>query len=94
MRDDHYNQCPILANLYQGINMTDAGLNRAFERNGLTKFGSRGEKFDPNMHDALFEYPDEMGGVAPGHIGQLMKVGFMLNNRVVRPAEVGVVKAS
>jgi molecular chaperone GrpE len=50
------------------------------------------------MHDALFEYPDEYpdetGGVAPGHIRQVMKVGFLLNNRVVRPAEVGVVKAS
>jgi molecular chaperone GrpE len=67
-RDNH----PILANLYQGISMTDAGLNSAFERNGLTKFGSRGEKFDPNMHDALFEYPNETGGVAPGHIGQVM----------------------
>ncbi len=93
MRDDRNNH-PILANLYQGISMTDAGLNRAFERNGLTKFGSRGEKFDPNMHVALFEYPDETGGVAPGHIGQVMKVFFMLNNRVVRPAEAGVVKAS
>ena len=85
---------PILANLYEGISMTDDGLNKAFEKNGLVKFGTRGEKFDPNMHDALFEYPDATSDVAPGHIGQVMKVGFMLNNRVIRPAEVGVIKAS
>ncbi|KAL3791977.1 hypothetical protein ACHAW5_002622 [Stephanodiscus triporus] len=92
MRDDRENH-PILANLYEGICMTDDGLTKAFEKNGLSKFGTRGEKFDPNMHDALFEYPDPTG-VAPGHVGQVMKVGFMLNNRVIRPAEVGVVKAS
>ncbi len=92
MLDDCDNHL-ILVNLYQGISMTDAGLNREFERNGLTKFGSRGEKFDPNMHNAIFEYPDEMGGVAPGHIKQVMKIRFMLNNHVVRPAEVGAVKA-
>ncbi|KAL3823768.1 hypothetical protein ACHAXA_004861 [Cyclostephanos tholiformis] len=89
-RVDH----PILANLYEGISMTDDGLNKAFEKNGLMKFGSRGEKFDPNLHDALFEYKDATSDVAPGHIGQVMKVGFMLNNRVIRPAEVGVIKAS
>jgi hypothetical protein len=45
------------------------------------------------MHDALYDYPDKTGGVAPSHIGQVMKVGFMLNNHVVRRVEVGVVKA-
>eukprot|EP00804_Cyclotella_cryptica_P022045 CCRYP_000965-RB/>CCRYP_000965-RB protein AED:0.42 eAED:0.42 QI:0/-1/0/1/-1/0/1/0/72 len=72
--------------------MTDEGLTKAFAKNGLVKFGQRGEKFDPNKHEALFEYPDPNGEV--GCIGQVMKVGFTLNNRVVRPAEVGVVKAT
>lgn len=85
---------PTLANLYEGISMTEDGLSKAFEKNGLVKFGVRGEKFDPNMHDALFEYPDATSDVPPGHVGQVMKVGFMLNNRVIRPAEVGVIKAS
>jgi len=90
LRHDHENQ-PVLANLYEGITMTEAGLNKAFNKNGLKKFGEKGEKFDPNIHEALFEYPDPEGEV--GNIGQVMKVGFMLNERVVRPAEVGVVKA-
>lgn len=91
LRHDHENH-PVLANLYEGISMTDDGLAKAFGKNGLVKFGERGEKFDPNLHEALFEYPDEEGEA--GHIGQVMKVGFMLNKRVVRPAEVGVVKSA
>lgn len=91
LRDDRDSH-PVLANLYEGISMTDEGLNKAFAKNGLAKFGARGEKFDPNLHEALFEYPDPE--CEAGNIGQVMKVGFMLNNRVLRPAEVGVVKAS
>ena len=91
MRHDHEGN-PVLANLYEGISMTDDGLTKAFAKNGLTKFGAPGEKFDPNVHEALFEYPDPTG--EPGNIGQVMKVGFMLNKRVIRPAEVGVVKSA
>ena len=90
LRHDHENH-PVLANLYEGITMTDDGLTKAFAKNGLVKFGEKGDKFDPNIHEALFEYPDPEG--EPGNVGQVMKVGFMLNKRVVRPAEVGVVKA-
>ncbi|KAL9180226.1 hypothetical protein ACHAXT_008196 [Thalassiosira profunda] len=90
LRHDHDNHS-VLANLYEGISMTDDGLTKAFAKNGLVKFGERGDKFDPNKHEALFEYPDPEG--EPGNVGQVMKIGFMLNERVVRPAEVGVVKA-
>jgi molecular chaperone GrpE len=81
---------PVLATLYEGIQMIDDGLMKAFNRNGLTKYGSVGEKFDPNLHDALFEYPDP--NMESGYIGQVMKPGFKLNDRVIRPAEVGVIK--
>ncbi len=91
LRHDHDSH-PVLATLYEGIAMTDDGLNKTFAKNGLVKFGVRGEKFDPNLHEALFEYPDP--DCEAGHIGQVMKVGFTLNNRVLRPAEVGVVKAA
>jgi len=80
----------VLSNLYEGIQMTEAGLIKAFEKNGLVRYGEVGDAFDPNKYEALFEYPDpEKPG---GSVGQVMKKGFMLNNRVVRPAEVGVVK--
>lgn len=81
---------PVLATLYEGIQMTDDGLTKAFAKNGLKKFGAPGDKFDPNMHEALFEYPDE--NMEAGSVGQVMKVGFSLNDRVIRPSEVGVTK--
>jgi molecular chaperone GrpE len=81
----------ILKTLYEGIDMTDKGLTKAFLMNGLTKFAEQpGDVFNPEQHQALFEYPDPEKEA--GTIGQVMKVGFMLNNRVLRPAEVGIVK--
>lgn len=81
---------PVLANLFEGIALTEQGLNKAFAANGLVKFGEVGEAFDPNKHNALFEYPDSK--LEPGTVGQVIKPGFMLSSRVLRPAEVGVVK--
>jgi len=89
LRKDTENH-PVLATLYEGIQMTDDGLSKAFSKNGLKKFGVAGDMFDPNKHEALFEYPDEK--MAAGAVGQVMKAGFTLNDRVIRPAEVGVTK--
>ena len=80
----------VLANLYEGIEMTERGLMKAFEMNGLVKYGAVGEVFDPNKHEALYKYVDPEK--EEGTIGQLMKPGYMLRDRVLRPAEVGVIK--
>lgn len=81
----------VLKTLYEGIDMTDKGLTKAFLMNGLVKFAEQpGDVFSPEIHEALFEYPDPEKEA--GTIGQVMKVGFMLNKRVLRPAEVGIVK--
>jgi molecular chaperone GrpE len=56
----------------------------------LVRFGEVGEVFDPNLHEALYEYPDATK--TAGTVGQVMKPGFLLNQRVLRPAEVGVIK--
>jgi len=80
----------VLASLYEGIQMTDVGLSKAFEKNGLKKYGMVGDIFDPNQHEALFKYPDPEK--EPGSIGQVIKKGFMLNGRPIRVAEVGVVE--
>jgi molecular chaperone GrpE len=89
LRNDAENH-PVLVTLYEGIQMTETGLNKAFTMNGLIRFGEIGEVFDPNKHEALYEFPDP--SQTPGTVGQIMKTGFMLNQRVLRPAEVGVVK--
>ena len=76
--------------LYEGVKMTENLLLKAFEKNGLMKFGTVGDVFDPNQHEALFEYEDASGEA--GTVGQVMKSGFLLHSRVLRPAEVGVIK--
>ena len=58
----------------------------------LVKYGNVGDKFDPNQHEALMQYPD--ASKDDGSVGQVMKKGFLLNKRVLRPAEVGVIKNS
>lgn len=78
--------------LHEGVVMTEQQLQKVFREFQITPVGAVGDKFDPNVHDALFEYED--AGKTPGSIGQLMKVGYLLNSRVIRPAQVGVVKGS
>lgn len=89
VREDRENH-PDLCTLFQGIQMTEDILLKAFEKNGLKKFGIKGEMFDPNRHNALFVYPDP--NATPGSVGQVMKAGFMLHGRVIRPADVGVIE--
>jgi molecular chaperone GrpE len=75
--------------LYEGIAMTEQGLQRAFTQHGLRPFGQVGEPFDPSRHEALLDYDDP---ALPHHtVGMLMKCGYTLQDRVLRPAEVGVV---
>ncbi len=77
--------------LHEGIEMTNVGLLKALEANGVKKYcEAPGDKFNPSLHNALMQYPDPTK--EPDTVGQVIKVGFTLNDRVLRPAEVGVVK--
>ena len=77
--------------LHEGIEMTNTGLLKALEANGVKKYcETPGDKFDPELHNALMQYADPTK--EPDTVGQVIKVGFTLNNRVLRPAEVGVIK--
>lgn len=82
---------PAIKTLHEGVVMTDAQLQKVFREFNINQIGVVGDKFDPNVHDALFEYEDAAKDA--GSIGQLMKSGYMLNSRCIRPAQVGVVKA-
>ncbi|GMI34745.1 hypothetical protein TeGR_g6297 [Tetraparma gracilis] len=81
---------PDLVSLYEGVSMTEALLVKSFAANNLLRFGEVGDAFDANEHNAMFEYEDETK--EGGTIGQIMKVGFKLNGRVIRAADVGTVK--
>ncbi len=79
----------VVKNFLTGIELTETALLGAFERNGLKKVDpARGEKFDPNLHQAMMEQPAE--GVEPGSVIQVMQAGYDLMGRIVRPALVVV----
>ena len=78
--------------LIEGVELTERELLKALEKNGVRKFSPQGEKFDPNVHQAMFEM--EHKDVPPGHVAQVMQAGYMLGDRVLRPAMVGVAKAA
>lgn len=82
---------PHLKNLFEGLQMTEAQLQSVFRRHGVTQVNPLGEKFDPNIHEAMFEQEDP--SKEPGTIGFVTKVGYRLHERTVRPALVGIIKA-
>uniref|UniRef100_A0A0V0G5J4 GrpE protein homolog n=1 Tax=Triatoma dimidiata TaxID=72491 RepID=A0A0V0G5J4_TRIDM len=81
---------PHLKNLFEGLTMTEAELHKVFKRHGLVQLNPLNEKFDPNMHEALFQ--QEVEGKAAGTVVVVSKIGYKLHDRVVRPALVGVAK--
>ncbi|KZL69434.1 mitochondrial co-chaperone (GrpE protein) [Colletotrichum tofieldiae] len=79
-----------LANLYEGLKMTDDILMSTLKKHGIERFDPEGEKFNPNEHDATFMAPQpEKEDNTVFHVQQK---GFKLNGRVLRAAKVGVVK--
>lgn len=62
---------------------------KVFTQFGIHKYAKVGEVFDPAIHDALFQVPDEKLEV--GSIGQVLKHGFKMKDRVIRAAQVGTV---
>ena len=73
-----------------GIEMTAKELENVFQRNGITKIEAVGAKLDPNKHQAMVEIPSEE---EPGTIVQEMQAGYMIKDRLLRPAMGGVAKA-
>jgi molecular chaperone GrpE len=76
--------------LIDGIELTERELLKALEKNGVRRFEPQGEKFDPNLHQAIFEVPD--ASVPAGNVVQVVQPGYMIGDRVLRPAMVGVSK--
>ncbi|MCB1721447.1 MAG: nucleotide exchange factor GrpE [Rhodospirillales bacterium] len=81
---------PRLKNLVDGIEATERTLLRTFEKHGIQKLEPMDELFDPNFHEVMFEAPAP--GKPAGTIMQIMEAGYVLNDRILRPARVGVTK--
>ncbi|EEB13175.1 grpe protein, putative [Pediculus humanus corporis] len=82
---------PHLKNLFEGLTMTEAQLQNVFRRHGLVPVNPLNEKFDPNLHEALFQ--QEVEGKEAGTIVVVSKIGYKLHERVIRPALVGIAKS-
>ncbi|MCZ4272220.1 nucleotide exchange factor GrpE [Maritalea porphyrae] len=76
--------------LIEGVEMTEREMHRLLEKNGITKLEPKGEKFDPNFHQAMFEIPNS--DVAENTVMEVMQAGYVIGERVLRPAMVGVAK--
>ena len=76
--------------LIAGVELTERELLKALEKNGVRQFTPRGEKFDPNKHQAMFEVPN--ASVPAGSVSEVVQPGYMIGGRVLRPAMVGVSK--
>ena len=79
-----------LERFLENISIIEKDLVSIFERNRITKINAKGEKFDPNLHQAMAEIEDENSEV--GTIIQEIQCGYMFGERLLRPALVGVAK--
>lgn len=83
---------PKVKALIEGVELTERELMKVLEKYGVTKFSPAGEKFDPNVHQAMYEVKDS--DLPSGSVAQVIQAGYMLGDRVLRPALVGVAKAA
>jgi len=84
------NADPHLQSMIEGVELTARDLEAALGRHGVKKLEPKGQKFDPNFHQAIFEAPDET--VPAGTVSQVVQSGWTIGDRVLRPAMVGVSK--
>lgn len=78
--------------LVTGIEMTGKELETVFQRNGITRIEAVGQPLDPNKHQAIMEM--ESADATPGTVIHEMQSGWMIKDRLLRPAMVGVAKAA
>ncbi|WP_378943194.1 nucleotide exchange factor GrpE [Mesorhizobium sp. ANAO-SY3R2] len=75
--------------LVAGVEVTERNLMAALERHGVRKIEPLGEVFDPNLHQAVFQRPDD----EEGKIIEVLQPGYIMHERLLRPAMVGVAAA-
>ena len=78
-----------MKNVIIGLEATGRELESVFQRHGIKKMTTVGETLDPNFHQAMFELPSDKPA---GTIVQEMQAGYMIKDRLLRPALVGVAK--
>ena len=79
-----------MSGLIEGVEATERDLMAALARHKVTPLAPMGEKFDPNLHEAMFEAPGT--GQESGTIIEVIETGYMMEERLLRPAKVGIAK--
>lgn len=74
----------------EGVEMTERSMLSGLERHGVKKIEAEGARFDPNIHQAMFEVPNPE--IPANTVVQVVQAGYMIGERVLRPAMVGVSK--
>ena len=80
----------VLKGLIDGVDLTGRDLAKTLEKYGVKKLEPLGGRFDPNVHQAMYEVPN--ADVASGTVLQVLQDGYVIGERVLRPALVGVSK--
>jgi molecular chaperone GrpE len=76
--------------LIEGVELTERDFLSRLGRFGVKRIEAQGQRFDPNQHEALFEIPDE--SVPNGTVAQVVEPGYLIGERVLRPAKVGIAR--
>lgn len=79
-----------LSALIEGVEMTERGLEQTMTKFGVRRVETKGQKFDPSFHQAMFEA--EVPDAQPGTVAEEIQAGYAIGERVLRPALVSVVK--
>ncbi|MGN6057357.1 MAG: nucleotide exchange factor GrpE, partial [Sphingomicrobium sp.] len=88
---DELRQDKVASQFLAGIESTSRELDSVFARHGITRIPAKGEKLDPHRHQAMVELPSD---AEPGTIVEEMQPGYMMKDRLLRPALVGVAKSA
>ena len=81
---------PALETLAVGVEMTERTLLAVFERFGVKRIEALGKRFDPYLHEAMYEIEDK--GTPSGTVVQELEAGYVMHNRSLRPAKVAIAK--
>ncbi len=81
---------PVFAALVEGVELTERELGKGLEKHGVRKLDPKGKPFDPHHHEAVFEAPDP--SVPAGTVVQVMQDGYVIGDRILRPAMVAVAR--
>jgi molecular chaperone GrpE len=76
--------------LLDGVELTERELLKVMEKHGIARIEPQGQKFDPNLHQAMFELPDP--SVPAGTVVKVVQTGYTIGGRVLRPALVAIAK--